>query len=446
MPIISQIPYLNPGQTFSAPGVTLTSIGYPTGSPASAAGISPGNLRPATPTGGAGASGGVPQVPDPAKSQLEAILANLGNWGQISNLGNLVNQWSNQQARAALEQNLPGYGANLAQQAANVSNLLAGKISPETIANIGTAAAERGVNVGATSPNANAALLRALGLTTEGLQTSGAQQFAQMIAQTPIGKQFDFNQFLNIPSEQQQWQYLANVLAASPDPNARNFLNQLMMLQGQGRIGGGGFTGYANAGNVFTNPTIQRMLGGSGTQTAQEIINTYMPRTGGGGGGGGAPAAAPGGGWGYFYDPSTGTMTSSGNVPPAAMPSPQVSLPSVKPVYEGGQLFGYEHPGGGFQYAFGTGPFNNLTPLSGGSTGEMYGPPAPVGEPTYTGGFQDIPALSDIGPYSPLGNLSYEDLIGEGGRAGETAFGVTPGDIFDFYNQLPAPSWSAFSP
>jgi hypothetical protein len=146
------------------------------------------------------------------------------------------------------------------------------------------AGAERGISVGSGGPNANAAYLRALGLTTEGLKAQGAQQFAAQIAATPLGKQFDWAAFLTLPSEQQQWQYLANVLKAAPNPAAAQANNMNMALLGQlmgqngmfggGNRGGGSYGGGISYGGGAPANTSQSLT------TAQDIINRYMPTTG----------------------------------------------------------------------------------------------------------------------------------------------------------------------
>lgn len=260
--------------------------GFTAGTPAAMP--TPGTLPGTPPQGGSGPYGAVPTVPDPTKSMADYI----GGWQQnlpaYTQLLKSINDAANAQAKSNLETNLPGYGANLAQQSANISDLLAGKISPSTINNMATAAAERGITVGG-GPNANAAYLRALGLTTEGLQAQGAQQFAQQIASTPVGKSIDWATFTSLANEQQQWEYLASVLRASPDPAAAGALNMLMAQMGQ-RAGYGGATGgnpsvganqAANSNALFN--MYRNLWGGSsggGTNPVDSIISKYMPSAG----------------------------------------------------------------------------------------------------------------------------------------------------------------------
>lgn len=236
------VPPLAGGQSFSLPGATLYGIPiaggaapaavpattYPvTTSPATA-----GNLTGARTGRGSERAGYVPEVPDPAESMRRAIEGSQANLGGLYQLGGSLNRWMGEQAKAARELALPGSTDALSKALANVGYELAGQVSPETIANLTTLAAERGISVGAGSPNANAALMRSLGLTTEGLKRLGLQDLAQTIGLAPVGKQFDPTSMLLTPADQQQWAYLANVLAASPNPEDQLAYNEMMAKMG----------------------------------------------------------------------------------------------------------------------------------------------------------------------------------------------------------------------
>lgn len=102
-------------------------------------------------------------------------------------LAGQTNSFMSGQAALPYRMNLPGYGANLQQATQNTGNLLRGQVPLDVLQQIQTAGAERGVATGsAGSPNANAAWLRALGLTSLGLQQQGQQNFSQQIADTPV--------------------------------------------------------------------------------------------------------------------------------------------------------------------------------------------------------------------------------------------------------------------
>lgn len=265
-----------------------------------------GTLTGSAPQTGAGPYGAVPTVPDPTKSIGDYLSGWQQNLPAYTQLIKSINDQANQQARSNLEANLPGYSANLAQQSANISDLLAGKISQSTINNIATAAAERGITTGG-GPNANAAYLRALGLTTEGLQAQGAQQFAQQIASTPVGKAIDWATFTSLANEQQQWAYLASVLRASPDPAAAQAANMAAALAGQQHGYNASNTGGGRYSTPITMPTTT-----TATNPVQDIINKYMPQASGGT----APSAPTTPGWGYVPGYPGGVTTGgTGEVP-----------------------------------------------------------------------------------------------------------------------------------
>lgn len=117
------------------------------------------------------------------------------NWGSSSfrsppvprwGLAGQTNNFMAGQAPLALQRNLPNYQANIAQRGANTNSLLRGQVPGDVVQQIQQTGAERGVATGSPgSPNANAAWLRALGLTSLGLQQQGSQQLSQSIADTP---------------------------------------------------------------------------------------------------------------------------------------------------------------------------------------------------------------------------------------------------------------------
>ncbi len=101
-------------------------------------------------------------------------------------MANQANQFMTQQARMPFQSNLPGYSANVGQRAQNTGSYLRGQVPEDVTNQIMQRGAERGVATGSPgSPNANAAWLRALGLTSLGLQQQGSQQLSQEIQDTP---------------------------------------------------------------------------------------------------------------------------------------------------------------------------------------------------------------------------------------------------------------------
>lgn len=107
-------------------------------------------------------------------------------------LANQANAFMQQQARLPYAFNLPNYGGMLAQRSKNISGLLAGQVPQDVVQQIQQRGAERGVATGMPGgPNMNTAWLRALGLTSLGLQQQGSQQFSQAIQDTPVSPLFN---------------------------------------------------------------------------------------------------------------------------------------------------------------------------------------------------------------------------------------------------------------
>ena len=141
-------------------------------------------------------------------------------------ISNTVNQFMSGQANRALAAGLPGAGGLMRQSSANTMGLLRGQVPTDVTQQIQQRGAERGVAMGSPgSPNANAAWLRALGLTSLGLQQQGEQNLTGAIARTPIPE---------------LWNPMALYV---PE---RTAFNELQAARGAG--GGGG--GWGNTGSV----------------------------------------------------------------------------------------------------------------------------------------------------------------------------------------------------
>ena len=98
-----------------------------------------------------------------------------------------INSFMNSQALNTLNSNLPGYANAVGQRAQNTQSMLEGNIPDDVITQLSQGAAERGIGGGSPgSPNANAAYLRALGLTSLDMMNQGSQQLSQSIADTPV--------------------------------------------------------------------------------------------------------------------------------------------------------------------------------------------------------------------------------------------------------------------
>lgn len=192
------------------------------------------------------AYGGVPGVTNPTSSAAGALAGNLQNLAGIYGLAGSVNTFQNQAAAQGLNQNLPGYGNMIAQSSDNILANLRGQVAPDVIAQIAQSAAQRGIagGFGAGSPNSNAAYLRALGLTSMGLQQTGESQLTGAINRTPVAQPFNVTSMFVSPEQQQSAQQAANLYASAPNPQAAALAAEAAANRGIGAgigaAGGGG--------------------------------------------------------------------------------------------------------------------------------------------------------------------------------------------------------------
>lgn len=167
------------------------------------------------------AVGGVPSAPNPQGTQAAAMLGNLAALANLLNLSKGVGAASGAGAAEPYKLNLPGWENMTKAASANTQSLLGGEIPADTMAMLNQQAAERGVATGSPdSPNANAAALRAMGLTSLDLKKLGDQQLTAAVGRTPTGPAFNPASMLVDPNMQTALQWLANQLAAAPVPAA----------------------------------------------------------------------------------------------------------------------------------------------------------------------------------------------------------------------------------
>jgi hypothetical protein len=106
-----------------------------------------------------------------------------------------------------------GYQGGLNQEMGNIGSLLKGQIPTDVMTLLGQQGAERGIAMGSPgSPNANAATLRALGLTSLGLEQQGIGNLSQVIQQVPIQQTQTGTQTTDLGAARAGY-------AAAPDPN-----------------------------------------------------------------------------------------------------------------------------------------------------------------------------------------------------------------------------------
>lgn len=209
--------------------------------------------------------GGVPRVPAPGASAATSISENIGNLGSLYNLGSSLNAFQNAQLRNSYEANLPGYGGLIASSSGNIQDLLHGKIPADVLSLIAQQGAERGIATGQIdSPNANAAYLRALGLTSLGLMEKGESELSGAIARTPVAQPLDLTRFFVSPEQQQEAEMAANVYASAPNPASA------------GGAGIGAFDSGLHAGGRAFPPSVDYRLGpapGSSGDWAMQMYN-----------------------------------------------------------------------------------------------------------------------------------------------------------------------------
>lgn len=144
-------------------------------------------------------------------------LTGQGAYGLVPNLPLYTTDTSQQigtDVQAQMLANLPNYQGMLGQDVANIGANLQGQVAPDVVSQLAQQSAERGIGMGAPgAPNANAAFLRALGLTSMQLQQLGNQQLTQAMARTPIQKTDLTTQTTDLGAARAQ-------MAAAPSPAA----------------------------------------------------------------------------------------------------------------------------------------------------------------------------------------------------------------------------------
>lgn len=191
--------------------------------------INPGKTKTGTPSatlpgsayGGGGAYGGVPSVPNPIATAGQAVGGDIANLGQIYDLSKSVNSFNQGQLLNQYQSAIPNYSGMIAQQSGNIGQELQGQVPSDVINQIMQQAAERGIMTGSPGgPNSNAAYLRALGLTSLGVQQQGTENLKTAIGEAPVAQPFDVSKMFITPEQQQQAQMAANLYASAPDPTA----------------------------------------------------------------------------------------------------------------------------------------------------------------------------------------------------------------------------------
>lgn len=249
-----------------------------------------GNLTGQSTTTGSAALGYKPLVPDPTATAANAIKGNLTNLTSATDLANQITN-SMQANRIGQITNLyPQFNANTAQSGANISNWAQGRISDSTTNALSQAAAERGAmgGFGPVSPNSNAAFMRLIGQTSEGLQQQAISGQNALLSGLPTTTPTNPSSFMVSPDAQYNAQLLANIYAASPDPNAAYTLAAQNALSGlsQGQIaarptGSGASAGTSNLNDLgWLDNLINRTSGSARPSVTTSAQQTYSAPVG----------------------------------------------------------------------------------------------------------------------------------------------------------------------
>ncbi len=201
---------------------------------------SPGYTDPGAGTGtlsggvdyGGGAYPGKPVVPDPRTITSQVTDANLANMGKFQDLASQTNAFNQAQALLPYTGTDPNFLANRSIESGNVNQQLQGQVPLDVWRQIQQGAAERGVRMGSPgSPNANAAMLAALGTNSIAMQNLGRTGQHQLYADTPVGKQLDPSSLFTNANDLYSAQLLASIYASQANPELQ--AQELIRLQQQ---------------------------------------------------------------------------------------------------------------------------------------------------------------------------------------------------------------------
>lgn len=167
------------------------------------------------------AYGGVPTMPNPTATAGAAAAGNAGNLPIIEGVAGGANAFNQGQLLGQYNMAIPNYSALTQTASGNAMQELQGKVPQDVINLISQQAAERGITTGSpSSPNANAAYLRALGLTSIGQEQTGMSNLDQLVKDAPIAPLFNLASMMVSPEQQQEAEYMKSVLANAPNPTA----------------------------------------------------------------------------------------------------------------------------------------------------------------------------------------------------------------------------------
>lgn len=167
------------------------------------------------------AYGGVPTMPNPTSTAAAANAGNAGNLPGFENTASNLNPFNEQQLLSQYNMAIPNYAALTSTASGNAQSELGGQVPQDVINLLTQQSAERGITTGMpSSPNSNAAYLRALGLTSIGQEQTGMSNLHQLTTDAPHAPLFNPASMFVTPEQEQEAQYMANVLGSAPHPAA----------------------------------------------------------------------------------------------------------------------------------------------------------------------------------------------------------------------------------
>lgn len=189
----------------------------------------------------------------PTGAGAAATSFDLSQSKQLGAISDLINSINKAAQTSALNARIPG-AADLEKKSSDVIKTeLGGGVPPDVLRLLQQQAAERGVGtgIGPTSPNANAAYLRALGLTSLDQIQAGEKNLTAADARNPAAPIFDPTKLLMTPEQ------LAATNLGYMSEADRTALEQerLALEAARGGGGGGGGRGFYGGGGGGGSPT-----------------------------------------------------------------------------------------------------------------------------------------------------------------------------------------------
>ncbi len=199
-------------------------------------------------------SGRRPVVPlyDPEASYLKTIKSNIALQPKAQELATLTNRGNAAALDTLLESIYPGFRTAQTEIQSGLAARRRGELSPDVVRGIQDEGAAWGIEsgVGASSPMVDYRNLRNYGLSSMALERQGeqdTQSYLDFLRNTLLPSPLDLRDYSINPAvaSQDEWNrnWLAEQVLASPDPAAREQMQNKMALMGMilGVYSGGGY-------------------------------------------------------------------------------------------------------------------------------------------------------------------------------------------------------------